>query len=106
MDTGNWTQAWAISSACFADVLDHEPVLVSRHPCISNCGISMYVCAIYVLCIYVCVCVCVCMCVCFCVYVCVYVCMCFCVSGGCYVYILYMLVPVSAAGRGIKTGKN
>lgn len=37
------------------------------------------------------------------------VCVCVCASvcpGGCYVYILYMLVPVNAAGRGIKTGKN
>lgn len=94
VDAGNWTQALASSSAYFADVLVHEPVLISRHPCINNCGISMYVCAPYVLCIYVCGCLC------------VWMCMCFCVSGGMYVYILYMVVPVSAAGRGIKTGKN
>lgn len=98
VDTGNWTQAWASSSACFADVLVHEPVLVSRHPCVSNCGICMYVCAIYVLCIYVCVCLCVCICVCFCVYVCMCACASVCL-GGCYVYILYMLVPVNAARR-------
>lgn len=67
VDTGNWTQAWTSSSACFAGVLVHEPVLVLRHPCIKNCGISVYVCASYVLCIYVCVCLCVCMCMCFCV---------------------------------------
>lgn len=79
VDAGNWTQVLVSSSAYFADVLVHEPVLVSRQPRINNCGISMYVCTTYVLCIYVCVCLS--MCMCFCVYVCVCVHVLLCVWG-------------------------
>lgn len=88
MDTRNWTQAQANSSAYFAVVLVHEAVLVLRHPYINNCETSMYVCAQS----------------CMCASMCVYAPMCVCEGGMCICLCMYS--PVSASGRGIKTGKN